>query len=100
MYDEDYISIYEQATLFVPNESLEAYRTHDEWGYFSRIVPFIGAGPGDTNGDGVINVADVTDLIDVLLCGGELPAYCDMNGDGNINVADMTSLIDMLLSSN
>ena len=62
-------------------------------------MPFIGAGPGDTNGDGVINVADVTDLIDVLLCGGELPAYCDMNGDGNINVADMTSLIDMLLSS-
>jgi hypothetical protein len=97
--DEDYKSIYEQATLFVPYESLEAYRTHEEWGSFSLIVPFVGAGPGDTNGDGVINVADATSLIDMLLGDSEQPSYADVNGDGIINVTDVTVLIDMLLSS-
>ena len=52
--------------------------------------------PSDINGDGVINVLD---LIDLLLCFG-LPADppCDagqdVNGDGSVNVLD---LIDLLL---
>ena len=50
---------------------------------------------GDVNGDGVVNVLD---LIDLLLCFG-LPAVpeCeaqDINGDGTVNVLD---LIDLLL---
>ncbi len=52
--------------------------------------------PEDINGDGVINVLD---LIDLLLCFG-LPALpgCgseDVNGDGTVNVLD---LIDLLLA--
>ena len=92
--------IYDQATLFVPAEGLEAYQAHEEWGRFIRIVPFIGAGPGDTNGDGAINIADVTSLIDQLLGGGELPAYIDVNGDGVVNITDVTTLIDQLLDLN
>ncbi len=52
--------------------------------------------PTDVNGDGVINVLD---LIDLLLCFG-LPADSpcdagqDVNGDGTVNVLD---LIDLLL---
>ena len=92
--------IYSTAKLFVPNESLARYRADREWGRFSRIVPFIGAGPGDSNGDGVINVSDVTNLVDLLLSGEELPAYIDVNGDGNVNVSDVSVLIDQLLSEN
>lgn len=94
------VNIYDQATLFVPNESLEAYQAHAEWGKFSRIVPFIGAGPGDVNGDGSIAISDVTNLIDLLLSGEDLPAWVDVNGDGNVTIADVTALIDMLLSGN
>ena len=65
------MSPYEQATLFVPNESLEAYRAHEEWGKFLHIVPFIGAGPGDINGDGSVAISDATNLIDMLLGGGQ-----------------------------
>ena len=86
--------------LFVPNESLEAYRTHEEWGKFTHIVPFIGAGPGDVNGDGSISVGDATNLIDLLLSGGELPAWMDVNGDGHVSIKDITDLIDMLLGGN
>ena len=92
--------VYEQATLFVPAESLEAYRAHEEWGKFTHIVPFIGAGPGDINGDGNIAINDVTYLIDQLLSGDELPAYADVNGDGVVTIKDVTDLIDMLLGGN
>ena len=91
---------YRPLTLFVPYESLEAYRAHEEWGNFSLIVPFLGAGPGDVNGDGNVNISDVTGLVNVLLKGGELPAYCDVNGDGQVNISDVTALINMLLRQN
>ena len=92
--------IYTQATLFVPNESLEAYQTHEVWGQFARIVPFIGAGPGDVNGDGSVSVSDVTGLIDMLLSSDDLPAWVDVNGDGTVSIIDVTTLIDMLLTGN
>ena len=90
--------ITDQATVFVPQESLEDYTAHQEWGRFTHIVPFIGAGPGDVNGDGNISVSDVTDLIDELLNGGDKPAWMDVNGDGTVSIKDITDLIDMLLS--
>ena len=90
--------VYGQAVLFVPAESEDAYLNHDEWGRFSRVVPFLGAGPGDVNGDGTISIKDATDLIDELLSGGDSPAWMDVNGDGNVSIKDITDLIDMLLS--
>ena len=55
---------------------------------------------GDVNGDGVVNIADVTVLIDYLL--GNVPEdfdtiAADVNDDGLINIADVTALIDLLL---
>ena len=91
---------YDQVSLFVPNDALEDYRNHAEWGKFTRIVPFIGAGPGDVNGDGKLSINDVTGLIDQLLNGEELPAYCDVNGDGNVTISDVSALIDMVLNAN
>ena len=98
IYDES--DSFFEATLYVPQEGLEAYKAHEEWGKFSRIVPFIGAGPGDINGDGNIAISDATSLIDMLLSGDELPAWTDVNGDGNVTIADVTVLIDMLLNGN
>ncbi len=79
-------------------ESLEAYRAHEEWGKFSHIVPFIGAGPGDVNGDGKIAISDVTNLINLLLSSDELPAYADVNGDGRVSIQDITALINKILT--
>ena len=58
---------------------------------------------GDVNGDGYVNIADVTTLIDHLL-GSVSDNYFEVNADVNedisINIADVTTLIDMLLSGN
>ncbi len=57
--------------------------------------------PGDVNGDELVNVADVTFLIDYLLAGGEIDMIAaDFNGDSQVNVSDVTSLIDFLLTGN
>ena len=54
---------------------------------------------GDVNGDGEVNIADVTALIDYLLGGGDInEAAADVNSDNDINIADVTALIDYLLS--
>ena len=90
--------VYGQASLFVPAEAIEDYHAHEEWGKFTHIVPFIGAGPGDITGDGNISIADVTALIDMLLGGGELPVWGDVNGDNNVSIQDVTRLIDYLLN--
>ena len=50
---------------------------------------------GDVNGDGAVNIADVTALIDLLLGnGGNNNPAADCNGDGVVNIADVTKLID------
>ena len=56
---------------------------------------------GDVNGDGEINIADVTTLINLILRGGANPTdqpAADCNQDGSINIADVTVLINRVLS--
>ena len=55
---------------------------------------------GDVNGDGSVNISDVTALIDLLLGGGSIsnPA-ADCNQDSSVNISDVTALIDYLLSN-
>lgn len=53
--------------------------------------------PGDVNGDGVVNGADVTTLYNVLLNGDEAVGDGDVNGDGIVNGADITALYTILL---
>ena len=53
---------------------------------------------GDVNGDGNVNIADVTALIDLLLTGDTTGnAAADCNQSGGVNIADVTALIDYLL---
>ena len=55
---------------------------------------------GDVNSDGVVNINDVTSLIDYLLSGyfdGFDSVAADCNQDSNINISDLTTLIDYLL---
>ena len=52
---------------------------------------------GDVNGDGDINVMDITALIDVIMNDGDNPR-ADVNEDGNINVMDITALIDIIMN--
>ena len=53
---------------------------------------------GDVNGDGRVNVSDVSVLINMIL-GLEAmdQEHADVNGDGRVNVSDVTALINIIL---
>jgi len=55
---------------------------------------------GDANGDGKVNIGDVTWVINYLLAGCTTSFHienADINEDGIISIADVTALINMLL---
>ncbi len=58
---------------------------------------------GDVNGDGFVNVADVTALISYVLGGNPSSSFnkfnADVNDDNKHTVADVTMLINMVLNS-
>lgn len=57
--------------------------------------------PGDVNGDCLVNIADVTSLIDYLLSANNsiYIENADVDDSGEINIGDVTYLIDFLLSN-
>lgn len=53
---------------------------------------------GDINGDGKVDMADVNELIGMILDPVKMQEnIADVNADGNVNVSDVTKLIDMIL---
>ena len=91
---------YNRAALRLPRPVMDAYTAADYWYKFVNVAGFGSSGPGDVNGDGVMNIADVSELIDYLLghSGGEFyEEGADVNGNGIVNIADIAELIDMLL---
>ena len=58
--------------------------------------------PGDVNGDGQVNVSDVSTLINNLMSGNESalnPQAADLNDDGSVNITDVSLLINLIMSA-
>ena len=53
--------------------------------------------PGDINGDGIVNVSDVTELVNVILATAEKNDACDVDADGTITVSDVTALVNLII---
>lgn len=53
---------------------------------------------GDIDGNGELNVSDVTALINKILSAADFSdSVCDVNEDGVVNVSDVTALINLIL---
>ena len=63
--------------------------------HFTVNITFI---RGDVNGDGDVNISDVTALIDLLLDSTVNIPAADCNQDGDVSISDVTALIDYVLS--
>ena len=102
-------------TLTVPN-GLEKARLRfiswqanvDSFGAIRKITLTATTTPtdllrGDLNGNGKLDISDVTAMIDVLLSGTTdvaMQPAADVDGNGSISISDVTTLIDLILSSN
>ena len=54
---------------------------------------------GDINGDGVLDVLDIVELINLIL-NGEIVSAGDVNNDGSINILDVIIIANIILSQN
>ena len=109
---------YDHTTLHVLPGSVEAYQLAAYWHLFYNILGDAANEdpPGDVNGDGEVNVADVNKVIDVIINGGshghghapssegetdseDWSDINDVNGDGEINIADVNIIISIILGS-
>lgn len=85
-------------------KSLFTDGTESDWSNVETVI-LSGHGYelGDVNHDGKLNIADVTDLINILLGSsseGLCPICADVNQDTILSIADVTDLINILLTSN
>ena len=92
------------ATLFVPEASVETYQTTEYWNLFATVNGQSETIPGDVDGDGLLNIGDVTTLISYLLRGEAIDERdlerADLNHNNRLDIDDVTTLINMLLSGN
>lgn len=89
--------------LYVPEASFEAYKQAEYWKDFLYIIP-IGHEPlrGDMDQDGVISIADLSDLIDFILAYNSTHIYyqnpyADVDNNGSYGISDISALIDIIL---
>lgn len=96
MKNGDYPIILKNEVLSDPNG--KAYKVD----YVKSTLTISSYTLGDVNGDGEINVADITTLAGNIM--GTTPAQfvqaaADMNQDGEINVADITSIASYIMNA-
>ena len=53
--------------------------------------------PGDVNGDGSVDVLDLTYLVNVILGTASATPCSDVNGDGSVDVLDLTATVNIIL---
>jgi hypothetical protein len=82
-------------TLCVPYGTKAKYEALDGWSVFTTIIEI-----GDADGDGSIDVNDVTSTINYILgkpVASFIPEAADVDGDDTIDVNDVQGIIDIAL---
>ena len=88
--------LFGEGHLVVPPGTIDAYKAEPGWSHFGEYLVL-----GDVNGDGAVNVLDVTTLVSYVLNEPTSPfveAAADVNGDGNINSLDITAIVSLILN--
>lgn len=74
--------------------------TYDDWqAMYVGLYPNREYLRGDVNGDGVVNISDINQIINFILTGGS-PGNnrADVNADGSVNISDVSVVVSLLLT--
>ncbi|MBO7139861.1 MAG: hypothetical protein J6W19_04730 [Prevotella sp.] len=78
-------------------EIWEAFAKANGWGDEPQTIK------GDVNGDGTVDVADISAIIDIMagatVPGASASGAADVNSDGTVDVADISAVIDIMAAS-
>ena len=91
------LELIERQGLFPPTYVHKAYGPTITVRFVKGEVPGPGK-PGDVNGDGEVNIADVNAIIDMILVQSSDKSG-DVNNDGEVNISDVNAVIDVILSN-
>lgn len=91
------IEILTKQGLFPPTYNHKAWGPTITLRFVKGELPPEPGTPGDVNGDGEVNIADVNAVIDCILSQSGNKA-ADANIDGEINIADVNYVIDLILN--
>ena len=89
------------ATLYVPESSIDAYKSTSPWSSFGTILPIDEPTYilGDANGNGEVEIGDVTSVL-TLMATPEATGYnnkaADANGNGEIEIGDVTTILTIM----
>lgn len=73
-----------------------------EWSNVCTVILVGGSIPGDVNADGVVDIADINAVINVMLGkedGSKYGNRADVNGDGGIDISDVNTIINIMLNN-
>jgi len=90
------------ATLHVPETAIDDYKATAPWSKFGTIVALTAADldRGDVNADGVVNVADIVYVANIIKRGAteaEKP-FADLDGDGNVSIKDIDEIVKIIMN--
>lgn len=90
----------DRGTVYKPGDKIWAENEYSRNGKALMAIWEAGSAENDydLNGDGTVNVGDVTLLVSAVLSGKASAGY-DLNGDGTVNVGDVTTLVGIVLSA-
>ena len=91
------LEIFGKQGLFPPTYNHKAWGPTITLRFVKGELPPEPGTPGDVNGDGEVNIADVNAVIDCILSQSGNKA-ADANIDGEINIADVNYVIDLILN--
>ena len=101
MYFPDEVTEPGEYTLTIPAGAIIIYTLGEDVHELNFHYTIPGAFVvGDVDGDGRLGIADVTELIDIILNGGDAPVAADVDQNGSVGISDVTELIDLILSGN
>ena len=84
----------------MPKESELDYMTAYGWKNFINIVGIdVHTDACDVNGDGVVNISDLNNVVNDILSGKGDPSM-DVNVDGSVNISDINIIVQSILTTN
>jgi len=78
--------------LGVPGSDVKCLQPFEEC-----VIPIPIPAEGDINEDGSVNVADIVQVIQLIL-NQQYEENADLNGDGSVNVADIVMMVNIILN--
>jgi hypothetical protein len=85
----------DKCVLLVPQGCVSVYKNAAYWGEFKNIKELK---RGDANGDGLVNVADIVVVVNIIR-EGAYNKLADMNNDGVVDNKDLSSIKDIIMKA-